>query len=72
MKKRKRCEALLCLVGEAHTPNRIGLHAWLAIKKPRPLWFFSNPLQKKKLFQVTSCLLQRTTCRLIYWFSITC
>jgi len=46
-RERERCDALLCLVSEAHTPNRTGLRAWLAIKEPRPLWFFFNPLQKK-------------------------
>jgi hypothetical protein len=47
MKKKERCEALLCLVGEAHTPNRTGLRAWLAIKEPRPLWFFLIHFKKK-------------------------
>jgi len=61
MKKRERCEALLCLVGEAHTPNRTGLRAWLAIKEPRPLWFFLIDFKKKiipgdKLFIIANDL----------------
>jgi hypothetical protein len=61
MKKRERCEALLCLVGEAHTPNRTGLRTWLAIKEPRPLWFFLIDFKKKiipgyKLFIIANDL----------------